>query len=81
MYDESRYLSCCQCFTVVHRDEAVRTPELYGGFCTEQCALLCIKINNRPRDLNLQFQAGDKEAGPPQHDTVVNWPTAGGQYV
>lgn len=81
MYDESRYLSCCQCFAVVLRDDAVRTPELHGAFCTEACALLCFRINNPPRDRNLQFQAGDKEAGPTQGDDLAVWPTAGEQQI
>ncbi|MFA9262460.1 MAG: hypothetical protein ACEQSB_03860 [Undibacterium sp.] len=81
MYDESRYLSCCQCFAVVLRDDAVRAPELHGAFCTEACAFLCIEINNPPRDHCLQFQAGDKDGGPMQVNSLAIWPTAGGQHV
>ncbi|MFZ1626592.1 MAG: hypothetical protein WAT81_02190 [Candidatus Moraniibacteriota bacterium] len=81
MYDESRYLSCCQCFAVVLRDDAVRTPELHGAFCSEACAFLCMKINNPPRDPKSQFQAGDKEAGPMQINDLDEWPTMGWQQV
>jgi|GEM_PF-4141059 len=61
MYDESRYLSCCQCSAVVLRDDAVRTPELHGAFCSESCAVQCIRENNPPRSVDIQLQAGDPE--------------------
>lgn len=67
MYDDRLYLSCCRCFKIIRRDEAVRMPELHGGFCSEACALRCLQENNLFRYRDWQIQAGD-------HDTQIPVP-------
>jgi hypothetical protein len=71
MNDASRYLACCQCFKLVLRDEAVRTEELYGGFCSEACVLLCLQINNPPRFIETTEQPDERKPGSWQFDDLA----------
>lgn len=83
MYDERTYMSCCQCAVVFRRDDAVRHPDLYGGFCSEVCALRCFRQNNPPQDAVWQLQAGDNYADGQQvlqFDDLNPWITPGWQH-
>ena len=80
MYDERVYMSCCQCSTVFRRDDAVRHPDLFGGFCSDRCALMCLAVNNPPHTVDGQQQAGSGEASPIQPDSLVVWHPLGDQY-
>lgn len=83
MYDERVYMSCRQCSAVFRRDDAVRHPDLFGGFCSERCALTFLTVNNPPRHVDRQVQAGDNHTETAQilhFDDLNPWVTRGGQY-
>ncbi len=80
MYDVRIYMSCCQCATVFRRDDAVRHPDLFGGFCSDRCALTCLAVNNPPRTVEQQYQANSGERMPPQVDDLISRQVFGDQY-